>query len=80
MDFKSPQGWNAAVGPLSVLDNHSRYLLVLQAVWSAHGEWGREQVETTFTRCGVTGRDADESRHPLVECAGALSKRRKSAG
>ena len=46
MDFKSPKGWNAAVGPLSVLDDHSRYLLVLQAVWSARGELVREQLET----------------------------------
>ena len=53
MDFKSPKGWNAAVGPLSVLDDHSRYLLVLQAVWSAHGELVREQLETAFATCGV---------------------------
>ena len=53
MDFKSPKGWNAAVGPLSVLDDHSRYLLVLQAVWSNHGELVREQLETVFTSCGV---------------------------
>jgi len=53
MDFKSPKGWNAAVGPLSVLDDHSRYLLVLQAVWSAHGELVREQLEAAFASCGV---------------------------
>lgn len=39
MDFKSPKGWNAAVGPLSVLDDCSRYLLVLQAVWTNHASW-----------------------------------------
>jgi hypothetical protein len=48
-----PKGWNAAVGLLSVLDDHSRYLLGLQAVWSAHGEPVREQLETAFARCGV---------------------------
>jgi transposase InsO family protein len=53
MDFKSPKGWNAAVGPLSVLDDCSRYLLVLQAVWTNHGELVREQLESAFTRCGV---------------------------
>lgn len=53
MDFKSPKGWNAAVGPLSVLDDHSRYLLVLQAVWSTHAELVREQLETAFTTCGL---------------------------
>lgn len=53
MDFKSPKGWNAAVGPLSVLDDCSRYLLVLQAVWTNHGALVREQLESAFTTCGV---------------------------
>ena len=56
MDFKGPKGWNAAVGPLSVLDDHSRYLLVLRAVGSAHGEQVREQLENAFARCGVPER------------------------
>lgn len=53
MDFKSPKGWNAAVGPLSVLDDCSRYLLVLQAVWTNHGELVREQLESAFLTCGM---------------------------
>jgi transposase InsO family protein len=53
MDFKSPKGWNTAVGPLSVLDDHSRYLLVLQAVGTNHAELVREQLETAFIGCGV---------------------------
>ena len=53
MDFKSPKGWNAPIGPLSVLDDHSRYLLVLQAVWSTRGELVREQLESAFRSCGV---------------------------
>ena len=53
MDFKSPKGWNAAVGPLSVIDDCSRYLLVLQAVWTNHGELVREQLESAFSTCGV---------------------------
>jgi len=53
MDYKSPKGWNAAVGPLWVLDDHSRYLLVLQAVWSNHGAHVREQLEGVFLSCGV---------------------------
>ena len=53
MDFKSPKGWNAPVGPLSVLDDHSRYLLVLQAVWSTRAELVREQLEGAFSSCGV---------------------------
>lgn len=42
MDFKSPKGWNSTVGPLSVLDDHSRYVLVLHAVWSTRAELVRE--------------------------------------
>lgn len=53
MDFKSPKGWNAPVGPLSVLDDHSRYLIVLQAVWSNHAERVKEQLEGAFQSCGV---------------------------
>jgi transposase InsO family protein len=53
MDFKSPKGWNAAAGPLSVLDDHSRYLVVLQAVWTTHAELVREQLEIAFLGCGV---------------------------
>lgn len=53
MDFKSPIGWHTAVGPLSVLDDHSRYAPVLQAVGNAKGELVREQLETAFIGCGV---------------------------
>lgn len=53
MDFKSPTGWNTATGPLSVLDDHSRYLAVLQAVGSTRAELVREQLETAFITCGV---------------------------
>jgi transposase len=53
MDFKSPKGWNAPVGPLSVLDDHSRYLLVLRATWSTRAELVREQLESAFQDCGV---------------------------
>lgn len=53
MDFKSPTGWKTAAGPLSVLDDHSRYVTVLQAVGSTRAELVREQLETAFLRCGV---------------------------
>jgi transposase InsO family protein len=53
MDFKSPRGWQTAVGPLSVLDDHSRYVTVLQAVGSTRAELVREQLETAFFGCGV---------------------------
>jgi transposase InsO family protein len=53
MDFKGPKLWHQAVGPLSVLDDHSRYLIALQAVGSTRSELVREQLESTFQGCGV---------------------------
>jgi transposase InsO family protein len=53
MDFKGPKGWPQPVGPLSVLDDHSRYLVVLAANGSTDGQPVREQLESAFARCGV---------------------------
>ena len=53
MDFKGPKGWPQPVGPLSVLDDHSRYLIALAANGSTHGAPVREQLEEAFQRCGV---------------------------
>jgi len=53
MDFKGPKLWHQAVGPLSVLDDHSRYLIALQAVGSTRCELVREQLESAFMHCGV---------------------------
>lgn len=68
MDFKSPKGWNQAIGPLSVLDDHSRYAVVLQGTWSSRCELVREQLESAFARCGMP---ADGSWRPVVERDGA---------
>ena len=38
MDFKSPIRWATPVGPLSVLDDHSRYVVVLHAIAHAGGD------------------------------------------
>jgi transposase InsO family protein len=53
MDFKGPVGWQAPVGPLSVLDDHSRYAVVLEGTWSTQAEPVRERLEQTFQECGV---------------------------
>jgi transposase InsO family protein len=53
MDFKSPKGWGLPVGPLSVCDDHSRYLITLAATGTTRGEAVREQLEEAFLRCGV---------------------------
>jgi transposase InsO family protein len=53
MDFKGPKGWPQPMGPLSVLDDHSRYLITLAANGSTHGEFVRERLEEAFHRCGL---------------------------
>ena len=53
MDFKSPKGWNHAVGPLSVLDDCSRYALLLRGIWTTRGEAVREQLESAFQSSGM---------------------------
>lgn len=53
MDFKSPVGWEAPVGPLSVLDDCSRYVVTLQGTWCTRAEAVRERLEEAFLKCGV---------------------------
>lgn len=53
MDFKGPKGWNHAVGPLSVLDDHSRYAPVLQHTGGTREQAVRETLQATFQECGV---------------------------
>ena len=53
MDFKGPRGWRHPVGPLSVIDDHSRYLIVLSATGSTHAAPVREQLEHAFIDCGL---------------------------
>ena len=67
MDFKSPKGWNAATGPLSVIDDHSRYVVLLQQTGSTRGELVREQLQSCLWRLRCTGRDADGPWHSVVE-------------
>lgn len=54
MDFKGPQGFNRgpAVGPLSIQDDHSRYLLALQGLGSTRAEGVRTTLETLFRSVG----------------------------
>ncbi|HST09967.1 MAG TPA: helix-turn-helix domain-containing protein [Terriglobales bacterium] len=52
MDFKGPKGWPPPVGPLSVLDDHSRYLIALAAT-GMHGDPVQRQLQEAFERCGV---------------------------
>ena len=53
MDFKSPKGWDRPVGPLSVIDDHSRYAITLFETGTTRAEAVREQLVQAFTRCGM---------------------------
>jgi len=53
MDFKGPKSWHQTVGPLSILDDHSRYVIALQALGSTRAEPVRERLEQAFQECGV---------------------------
>jgi transposase InsO family protein len=53
MDFKSPKGWGKPVGPLSILDDASRYMIALDGTWSTRSELVRERLEAAFVHCGV---------------------------
>jgi transposase InsO family protein len=53
MDFKGPKEWKVPVGPLSVLDDHSRYLVALEQTGTTRGEAVRERLEGVFRSSGV---------------------------
>jgi transposase InsO family protein len=55
MDFKGPQGFNkgSPVGPLSILDDHSRYLIALKHLGSTRMAGVRGTLEQTFAEVGL---------------------------
>lgn len=55
MDFKGPLGFNKefSVGPLSMLDDHSRFLLELRHLGSTRSEGVKRTLEQTFDQCGI---------------------------
>lgn len=64
MDFKSPKGWGTHLGPLSVIDDHSRYVIALErafidcglpeAMLMDHGQpWFNAQSSGGWTQLGV---------------------------
>jgi transposase InsO family protein len=53
MDFKGPKTWPESIGPLSVIDDHSRYLIALQMVGSPDGGRVKAHLTAAFEQCGV---------------------------
>ena len=50
MDFKGPRHWQGAVGPLSVIDDHSRYAIALRGTWCTQAEPVKQQLIAAFER------------------------------
>jgi transposase InsO family protein len=53
MDFKGQKDTGAAIGPLSVLDDHSRYLVALEQTASTRSEPVQERLEKVFRANGL---------------------------
>lgn len=69
MDFKGPQSLKGSpVGALSILDDHSRYLVALKHTGSTRAEGVKETLQETFSKSGATRIVAGRSWDPVVEC------------
>lgn len=53
MDFKGPKKWPQACTALSVIDDHSRYLVALEGTPRPEGRLVRQHLERAFEECGL---------------------------
>jgi len=53
MDFKGPKNWPKSCTALSVIDDHSRYLVALEATARPEGALVRRHLERAFEECGL---------------------------
>ena len=53
MDFKGPQGFNQGIGPLSILDDHSRYVILLKQIGSTQLTVVRDAMQEAFAHGGL---------------------------
>jgi transposase InsO family protein len=53
MDFKGPKNWPRQSTPLSVIDDHSRYLIALKTTARPQGALVRRHLEQAFEECGL---------------------------
>jgi transposase InsO family protein len=53
MDFKSPKGCQQPVGPLSVIDDPSRFVIALEKTGSTCTEAVQQRLERAFLACGL---------------------------
>ena len=53
MDFKGPKNWPRSLTPLSVIDDHSRYVIALETTGRPDGGLVKARLERAFEQCGV---------------------------
>jgi transposase InsO family protein len=53
MDFKGPKNWPQPIGPLSVIDDHSRYVIALAATGRLDGSLVQHHLQHAFEQCGL---------------------------
>jgi len=53
MDFKGPKNWPHHTGPLSVLDDHSRFVIALDVTATPDGGRVKARLEQAFEECGL---------------------------
>jgi len=53
MDFKGPKNWPQAMTALSVLDDHSRFLIALKPTARPEGRLVQRHLEQAFEECGL---------------------------
>jgi hypothetical protein len=53
MDFKGQKGSRAAIGPLSLLDDHSRYLVALEQTGTTRSETVRGRLQDALCNSGL---------------------------
>jgi len=68
MDFKGPQGFNRASGPLSILDDCSRYLLALRHLAANNTSQVKTVLEATFEECGLPESLLLDHGKPWYDC------------
>ena len=56
MDFRGPEGFAGGKGPLSVVDDHSRYVLALRHLESGRVEAVQDCLRQTFESSGLPTR------------------------
>ena len=53
IDHKSPTGWGTPAGPMTVIDDHSRYVITLKANGTTGAKAAQKGLIEAFERCGV---------------------------